>query len=104
MDIGQLHQAIGTGNIRITDHADEEMHADHLVLDDVLVSGLAGEIIEEYPTDHPLPSCLVYGQSARGEHIHSVWAYNQVSGKAVLVTIYRPDSDRWIDWRKRKRP
>ncbi|HEX6963284.1 MAG TPA: DUF4258 domain-containing protein [Lacipirellula sp.] len=103
MDIGQLHQSIRTENVRITDHADEEIAADCLVLDDVYASVLAGEIIEDYLTDHPLPSCLVYGQSTRGDPIHSVWAYNQVSGRAVLVTVYRPDPDRWIDWRQRKK-
>jgi hypothetical protein len=103
-NIIQLHQAIDAGQVRITEHADDEMAADQLVLEDVFDSVMAGEMIEEYPTDHPLPSCLVYGLSKKGAHIHSVWAYNQLSGRAVLVTVYRPDPDRWIDWRTRKKP
>jgi hypothetical protein len=100
IDISQLQQAIEGGKVRITDHADEEMAADQLVLDDVFASVLTGEIIEQYPT---VPSCLVYGQSKPDVHIHSVWAYNGESKRAVLVTVYRPDPDRWIDWRSRKK-
>ncbi|MHB2149652.1 DUF4258 domain-containing protein [Calditrichota bacterium LG25] len=34
-----------------------------------------GEIIETYPADKPLTSCLVFGKSSKGGPIHSVWAY-----------------------------
>jgi len=103
LSISQLQRAIDGGEVRITDHADEEMASDQLVLDDVIASVSTGEIIEQYPADHPLPSCLVYGQSKRHVHIHSVWAYNGATKRAVLVTVYRPDPDRWIDWRSRKK-
>ena len=102
MDVEQIRQAIGTGQIRVTDHADEEMAADRLSLDEVLAAVRNGEIIEDYPTDHPLPSCLIEGQTGLGAHVHSVWAYNEHSGRAVLVTVYRPDPNRWLNWRTRK--
>jgi hypothetical protein len=34
--------------------------------------------------------------------VHSVWAYNQENQWAVLITVYRPDPRRWIDWRTRR--
>ena len=37
-----------------------------------------------------------------GEPVHSVWAYNREPEFAVLITTYRPDPDRWIDWRTRR--
>lgn len=103
MDLEDIRLAVANQTFRVTDHADEEMVADALSLDDVLESTTGGEIIEDYPTDHPLPSCLVYGQSVKGQHIHSVWAYNAKSGRAVLVTAYCPDPNRWTNWRVRKR-
>ena len=42
------------------------MAADGLLLDNVLASLASGEIIEQYPSDHPLPSCQVYGESEEG--------------------------------------
>jgi hypothetical protein len=31
---------------------------------------LSGEIIEEYPDDKYSPSCLIYGMSKAGRHLH----------------------------------
>jgi len=103
MEINPLIQAIKSQRVRITDHADEEAHADALVLADIFSSVSQGEIIETYPTDRPYPSCLVYGNSGRQDPIHSVWAYNSETQWAVLITVYRPDPDRWINWRERRK-
>ena len=65
-----------TNRVRISDHADEEAAADQLLFDEIFLSVLHGEIIEDYPTDKPYPSCLIYGQTFSGDPIHSVWAYN----------------------------
>jgi len=102
MEIGQLIQAIKSQRVRVTDHADEEAQADALVLDEVFSSVSRGEIIEDYPTDKPYPSCLVYGNNDNQEPIHSVWAYNSETQWAVLITVYRPDPNRWINWRERR--
>ena len=102
MNLADIVHAIRGHRVRVTDHADEEAAADRLTLHDIYTSVLQGEIIEEYPTDRPFPSCLVYGRTGEGAPVHSVWAYNDVSGSAVLITVYRPDPERWIDWRQRR--
>ena len=103
MDIEDLINAIRQHRLRISDHADEEAESDHLSFDEVFFSVLQGEIIEDYPDDKPYPSCLIYGDSFRGEPVHSVWAFNKETKWAVLITVYRPDPDRWIDWRTRRK-
>ena len=102
MDIDGIIEAIQRNRVRITDHADEEAEADQLTLDEVYFSVLHGEIIEDYPTDRQYPSCLIYGQTFSGDPVHSVWAYNEHNQWAVLITVYRPDPDLWIDWRERR--
>ena len=99
MDIRKITEAIGSGRVRVTDHADEEAEADRLSLDDVFTSVLGGEVIEDYPSDRPYPSCLIYWETPDKAHVHSVWAYNEVNQWAVLITVYRPDPRRWINWR-----
>jgi hypothetical protein len=96
MKIEDLRSAIRGKRIRVTDHADEEAADDDLVLEEVEQSVLCGEIIEDYQSDKPLPSCLVLGTSEAGEPVHSVWGYNEVTTWAVLITVYRPDPARWI--------
>ncbi len=102
MEIESIIEAIHGNKIRITDHADEEARADRLSYDEIFFSVLQGEVIEDYPSDNPYPSCLVYGATFSGEPVHSVWAYNQENLWAVLITVYRPDPNRWIDWRRRR--
>lgn len=103
MDITDIIEAIRANRVRITDHADEEAEAERLTFDEIYVSVLHGEIIEDYPTDKPYPSCLIYGQTFGGNPVHSVWAYNEQNRWAVLITVYRPDPNLWINWRERRR-
>jgi hypothetical protein len=103
MEIGNVIEAIKNKRFRVTDHADEEANADRLSLDDILISVLGGEIIEDYPDDSPYSSCLILGKTASGEPVHSVWAYNIENRWTVLVTVYRPDPQRWIEWKRREK-
>lgn len=103
MKISDIITAIQANRIRITDHADEEADADKLTFDEIYFSVLHGEIIENYPTDKPYPSCLIYGQTFGEEPVHSVWAFNEQNRWAVLITVYRPDPARWINWRERRK-
>jgi len=41
------------------------------------------------------------GKNFSGEPIHSVWAFNSENLWSVLITVYRPDSERWVDWKVR---
>ena len=103
MNVSDIVEAIRASRVRITDHADEETEDDQLTFDEIYFSVLHGEVIEDYPTDKPYPSCLIYGQTFSGDPVHSVWAYNEYNGWTVLITVYRPDPDRWINWRERRK-
>ncbi len=103
MNIQDIINAIQTGDVRVSDHARDEAKEDSFFLKEILFSVCNGEIIEYYPTDKPYPSCLVYGCTQSGRNVHSVWAYNSEKQKAVMITVYEPDSKRWIDCKKRKK-
>ena len=76
MNIENIINAIRDSQVRITDHADEEAFDDALTYEEIYSSVIQGEII-------------------------SVWAYNPENLWAVLITVYRPDTKRWIDWKVR---
>ena len=100
IELNLIADAIQAGHIRITDHADEEAVADGISIEQILNTVFSGEIIEQYPNDKPYPSCLIYSDSEGP--LHSVWPYNETNSWAVLITVYRPDAQRWINWRTRK--
>ena len=72
MNLNDIIEAILENRVRITDHADEEAEDDNLSFDEIYFSVLYGEIIENYPKEKPYPGYLIYGESFRGDPIHSV--------------------------------
>ena len=103
MNIEKIIHAVQSSRIRITEHADEEAESDGLMFDEVYFSVFHGQIIEDYPDDSPYPSCLIYGQTFSGDPVHTVWAFNDETQWAVLITVYRPNPNRWIDFIERKK-
>ncbi len=100
--INEIRSAINLEQVIISRHAKEEAENDDLSLEEIIFSVMNGEIIENYPDDFPFPSCLILGRNQEKEPIHSVWAYNENTGFAVLITVYRPDFNMWSEWRVRK--
>jgi len=103
MKIETIIDSIRSNRINITHHARQEAKNDSLILEQILYATENGEIIEDYPTDKPFPSCLIYGESRAKEPIHCVWAYDSETTIAILITVYRPDPGLWINWKKRKK-
>lgn len=104
LQIQQIAESINAKAFRVSDHADEEAYNDSLTFDEIYAAVRGGEIIEQYPDDKPYPSCLIYGKNKNSEPIHSVWAYNIETKASVLITVYRPDPERWIDGKQRRKP
>ena len=70
-------------------------------IEDVVCALLNGEIIEQYPTDYPYPSCLALGFSKDNEFLHIVCGVGD--GKLWIITAYHPDPNEWtIDFKVRK--
>lgn len=101
--LADIIEVIQIGHVRITDHAYEEANADRLKFDEIFFSVLHGVVIEEYADDSPYPSLLIFGQTFAGDPVHSVWAYNELKRWAVLITVYRPDPNLWINCKVRKK-
>ena len=100
--IYELCHVISEQALRITDHADEEMAKDKLTYNDVKEAISKGVAIESYADDKPFPSCLVYGNHEE-KHVHTVCAYSKEDKMMVLITVYIPDADKWINYKKRKK-
>jgi hypothetical protein len=82
--------------IVFTEHLLTRMRQRHIRLADIKNAIAEGEIIEQYPTDYPFPSCLI-----NAENMHIVCSIGEEC--LYIITAYRPSPEQWEDGgRKRK--
>ena len=85
-------------------HAVQRMFACGLAEPPVASLVVSGDVIEDYPTDFPYPSCLLLGVIG-GLPVHVVVARDPTSETCIVVTVYVPSTLRWsADYRVRKQP
>ena len=72
-----------------------------MTIEDIVSAITNGEIIEQYPSDYPSPSCLVLGYASDGRPLHVVCGSNGV--KLWFITAYFPDPIEWTDDFKKRR-
>lgn len=98
-----VRTAVAAGDVHVSKHARDEAVRDALSVMDVIHATARSEVIEDYPDDARGPSCLVLLRAADGRPVHAVWAFDDAARRAILVTMYRPDPDRWSeDFRQRR--
>ncbi|HRQ72602.1 MAG TPA: DUF4258 domain-containing protein [Phycisphaerales bacterium] len=61
-----------------------------------------GEIIEDRADEPPYPVRLILGW-VEGRPLHAVAAFDEEGDTIVVITVYEPDPERWINgFRSRK--
>jgi len=99
--IEQLHKLCHDETIVLTQHLTFRCDERGIGFDDIKDTILHGEIIEQYPTDYPFPSCLVFHLLKNGKYLHVVVGLGE--GRLWIVTTYHPDNNEWeSDYRTRK--
>lgn len=87
--------------IEITLHAAKRLQQRGISINDIISCILSGEIIEQYPTDYPHPSCLILGNSLKNIVLHVVVGSNLEN--LWIITAYYPSTDKWMpDFKTRK--
>ncbi len=88
--------------IKYTNHAVEFMAARGITEQQVVEVARTGEIIEDYPDDKPLPSCLVLA-FVMSKPVHIVLGYVKAEKLCVIITAYEPGFDKFeADFKTRK--
>jgi len=92
LDLRLLRRVIRQGRIEWRKHALQRMAERNISRAAVLEVLVAGEPIEDYPTDKPFPSALFLGQ-IQGQPIHVVAALAQEAEYVYIITAYEPSLD-----------
>ena len=89
------------GRDLLTDHVLEQMLERDINVSDLRSAITADdpEIIEDYPDDDPLPSCLIICTGAGGTTYHVVCSRPP---DVWVITAYEPDTIRWSPDRRRR--
>jgi hypothetical protein len=96
-------ESIAAHRLRVSIHALREAEDDRLTLVEIEAATSSGECVEDYPDDARGASCLVLGFLPDRAPIHALWGFDEPSRHAILITVYRPDPQRWSqDFRKRR--
>jgi hypothetical protein len=106
MDIlKKIKKCFENDEVLYTHHAMLEMRSEdfgRIFEQEVSESITNGEIIEKYPDGKPYPSVLIFGNTSSGRPVHVVCAYNKDENLAIIITVYEPNPEVWIQNKKRR--
>jgi hypothetical protein len=88
-------------NIRITQHAHQEMVEESITLDHVLEAIANGQILENYPAHRRGACCLLYGRTKDGRDLHVVCT--TAKPVLIIITVYEPRAPKWSTPTQRER-
>ena len=102
IDEAEIRRRIGT-HIKFTEHARLTMRDDNLTTLNFLDSIKNFEIIEKYPDARPFPACLLLCWLKGKEPLHIVCALPEHVDMLIIVTLYIPSKEEWLDYRRRRK-
>jgi len=94
----RIRELVSRREIRVSDHGYEEMADDDILVSEVMEGVVYAVVVEEYPTYAKGPCVLVLQRDRSDRPIHVLWGIPRGgTSPAVVVTVYRPDPNRWTD-------
>ena len=100
--IEKIRQAFRDSRYEYSLHTVDQTILRHILRREIEEAVEEGEIIEDYPEDKYGPSCLIYGTTVQGRSLHIQCSYPS-RHKIKVITIYQPDPEEWIDYKKRRK-
>lgn len=96
MNVEEIRKLCTGKTVFITAHLRLRMRERGIRYSEIMEALQSGEVIEDYPTDYPYPSCLLLSNG-----LHVVCSIGEE--KLFVITAYRPSSGKWeADERTRK--
>ena len=98
----EIRQKIAARQYEYSKHAVDQSIIRRIGVPDVEQALLSqSEVVEDYPDDKYGPSCLILGFTNTGRALH-VHCSHPSRSLVKIITVYEPDSERWLDYRRRR--
>ena len=92
--LAEIRAQANAENIRVTQHAQQEMAEEDITLNQVLEAIATGQILENYPEHRRGACCLLYGLTRSNRPLHVVCTTTQPI--LIVITVYEPRLPKWI--------
>lgn len=103
LDVEIIRSLAGSDKIALKRHSILRMRQRRITADEIKEALLTCKLIEDYPSDRPLPSGLLLGFTGNGKAIHAVVAIDEDEPMLWLITVYEPTLDDWEEGFERRR-
>lgn len=87
-------------DIRVTQHAHQEMVEENITLDEVLQAIATAHILENYPEHRRGPCCLINGLTSKARPLHLVCT--TARPELIIITVYEPKPPKWVSSTQRR--
>ncbi|MCX6996787.1 MAG: DUF4258 domain-containing protein [Kiritimatiellaeota bacterium] len=101
MDIANLRKDLAAGRFEFSRHAFHRAVERNISADEIRQAGAVVEVIEDYPRDKYLPSCLLLGFTSGGRPLHLQVCYIEAE-LVKIITLYEPNPGQWEEYRRRR--
>ena len=81
-------------NLRLTQHAQQEMVEEHIAAGDLLEAIAAAHILEYYGQHRRGACCMLHGITEAGRSIHVVCTTDRPT--LIIITVYEPKLPKWV--------
>ena len=101
----RIRVAFESDKVVYSQHAKREMEQESfgsIEDSEVAEAVLNAEVLRVYEDEKPYPCALAYGRTQRGRPLHFVCAICDDEDVVIVVTVYEPDPERWVDFRHRR--
>ncbi len=92
--IEKIREQAASGAFHLTQHAQQEMVEEEILLDDVLAAIGLADMLERYPEHRRGPCCLLNGMTKQGRPLHIVCTTAQPA--LIIITVYEPKPPKWV--------
>jgi hypothetical protein len=92
--LGRIRAQAEKEEVRITQHAHQEMVEEEICLDDVYGILASARIVENYPEHRRGACCLIAGFTRSGRPLHLVCTTSKPV--LIIITAYEPRPPKWL--------
>ena len=99
--IEEIRRQLEEGRYELSRHALRRVVERNIRSEEIREAGGTADQIEVYPDDKYSPSALLLGFTEAGRPLHLQVSLS-MTDQTKIITLYEPDPEEWIDFRKRR--